>query len=306
MSVLVFGSLNMDLVVLTPRSPLAGETLIGHTFFTTPGGKGANQAVAAARLGASTAMVGRVGADLFGSTLLQQLSITGVKVEGVITDSEQLSGVALITLDDMAQNRIIVVPGANGAIGSEDLTRLSSLLTESTVLLLQLEIPLEVVTAAAQLAVRQGLKVILDPAPALPLPPELYQATTILTPNETEAAVLVGFPLSSDEAIIAAAKELHQRGAGTVIIKLGSRGIYWTDGLKREFRSALPVRAIDTVGAGDAFNGALAVALAEGKDLNEALNWGLVAGSLATTKTGAQAAMPEREALYLALTSLKN
>jgi ribokinase len=304
MAVLVLGSINMDLVVRTPRWPASGETLTAHTFATAPGGKGANQAVAAARLGVPTRLIGRVGDDGFGTELRVGLQAAGVATSGIAVADGTPSGVALIAVDDAAQNRIIVVPGANGAVGAPELDRLRAALPGARVLLLQLEVPLETVVAAAQMAHAAGLTVILDPAPAPPtgLPAALYSATTLLTPNDTEAAALVGFPLDDDAAIRRAGRGLVARGAANVIITLGSRGAFWTDGRDAAFYDAVPVAAVDTVAAGDAFNGALAAALAEGQPLPEAIRWGLAAGAYAVTQPGAQAAMPDRAALLALLT----
>ncbi len=297
MSVLVLGSLNMDLVVRTPRFPLAGETLTGHSFSQTYGGKGANQAVAAARMGAETKMFGRVGNDFFGEGLRQQLEAAGIDSNGVSVATGEASGIALITIADNAQNQIIIVRGANGLVGASEISNLRPALAGAKVLLLQLEIPLETVYQAAQIAAAAGLTVILDPAPVPveKLPDGLYEYVGILTPNETEAASLVGFPLTDEVAIKEAGRVLHRRGSKVVIIKLGSRGIFWTDGKVEEFCSTFPVQVIDTVGAGDAFNGALAAALAESQALPEALKWGLAGGALAVTRPGAQSAMPYRE-----------
>lgn len=306
MAVVVFGSINMDLIVHTPRWPVAGETVTGQTFYTVPGGKGANQAVAAARLGAPTRMAGRVGSDAFGSQLRAHLQTEGVDVAGVALDGDQPSGVALIAVDAAAQNRIIVVPGANGAVGAADLTRLEAALAGARVLLLQLEVPLDAVLGAARAAAAAGVPVVLDPAPVPdPLPGELLAQATILTPNEPEAAALLGFPLDGEAAIVRAGRALVARGAHNVIITLGSRGVYWTDGRAEVFRPGVPVAAVDTVGAGDAFNGALAVALAEGHPLDIAITWGLAAGALAVTQPGAQAALPTRAALLALLAQVR-
>lgn len=303
MSVIVFGSINMDLVVQASRFPLAGETITGESFFEVPGGKGANQAVAAARLGAPTSMVGRVGNDKFGVTLLQGLRSHGIDTRGVSVDPEITSGLALIIVDSSGQNRIIVIPGANGRVGEKELDSLDADLEGAAVLLLQLETPPEVVTRAARIATGKGIKIVLDPAPvpAVALPAELYRLAGILTPNETEAALLVGFPLDTEKAVVEAGRILLGRGVETVIIKLGSRGIYWTDGKTTEFRPTFLVKPVDTVAAGDAFNGALAVALDEGKSFSDALDWGLAAGALAVTKSGAQSSLPDRAALLTML-----
>ncbi|MDQ2809476.1 MAG: ribokinase, partial [Chloroflexota bacterium] len=254
MTVVVFGSINMDLVVQTPRAPVAGETLIGQRFFTAPGGKGANQAVAAARLGAVTRMVGRVGADAFGAALRDNLRAAGVDVAGVLTDAQESSGVALITVAAAGENRIIVVPGANGALDAADVGRLRTALVGARVLLLQAEVPLIAVQAAAVAARAAGVLCILDPAPVpvAGLPPDLLALADILTPNEGEAAALVDFPLDNDAAVMRAATVLHAGGARQVVITRGAAGIYWSDGTNSGFQPALPVAAVDTVGAGDA------------------------------------------------------
>ncbi len=303
MAVVVFGSINMDLVVRTPRLPSAGETLSGGHFFTAPGGKGANQAVAAARLGAPTRMVGRVGDDVFGETLRQGLRDDGVDVASVAIVREQPSGVALITVDDAGENTIVVVSGANGGLGDDDLARLDDALSEARVLLLQLEVPLEAVIAAARRAHERGVAVVLDPAPARPLPAALYAATAILTPNAGEAAALVGFALDGDAAIERAARVLLERGVGSVVIKLGADGAYYHDGTDGAFVPSYKVTAVDTVAAGDAFNGGLAAALHDGHSFEQAVRWGIATGALAVTKAGAQPALPRRDALLSLLGS---
>ncbi|MGB9753715.1 ribokinase [Roseiflexus castenholzii] len=303
MTIVVFGSINMDLVVRTPRLPAPGETLTGHSFFTAPGGKGANQAVACARLGAPTRMVGRVGDDLFGEQLRHSLRSFGVQDDGVLTTPGP-SGVALIAVDDAAENTIVIVPGANGAVGSEDMPRLERALDGARALLLQLETPLATVAAAARAGRARGATVILDPAPALPLPDELYALADILTPNESEATTLTGIPVHDEQSAAAAARALLARGARTVIIKLGARGALAADANGVRFWPAFTVTAVDTVAAGDAFNGGLAVALSEGRPFEEAIRWGLAAGALSVTKHGAQPSMPDRAEL-LALSGVR-
>ncbi len=287
----------MDLVVRTPRLPAPGETLTGRSFVTVPGGKGANQAVACARLGAQTRMVGRVGGDLFGTQLLGDLQRAGVITEGIQVDPEQESGVALIAVDDRVENNIIIVPGANGAVGPEDLVRLEEVLPLAKVLMLQLEIPLKISLEAARMAGERGVTVILDPAPAQKLPRELYPLVDVLTPNETETANLVGFEIEGIGFAEKAAHEMLDRGARQVIVKMGALGAYYADKYGGEFYDALEVKAVDTVAAGDAFNGALAVALSEEKSFDEAMRWAVSAGALAVTRSGAQDAMPTRAEL---------
>lgn len=295
MTLLVFGSINMDLVARTPRLPAPAETIIGHEFFTAPGGKGANQAVAAAKLNVPTTMIGRVGGDSFGVELQQNLQAVGVDTTAVLTDAEVSSGVAIIAVDDQAQNNIIIVPGANGRVGQPDVERLAQHLAHAKVLLLQLEVPLEATIAAAQRARDHGVTVILDPAPAQSLPPQLYRLVNIITPNEVEAAQLVGFPVTTDSEALRAAVTLLERGVEIAIIKLGAHGVVFAAKTGQQgFVPAFKVKAIDTVAAGDAFNGGFAAALIQGLALEQAIKWGAAAGALSATKAGAQPSMPNR------------
>ncbi len=294
--IIVFGSINMDLVAKTPRLPVAGETLQGYQFFTAPGGKGANQAVASARLGIPTHLVGRLGNDDFGRQLRQDLQASGVHTDGILVDNAASSGVAIIAVDDAGENNIIIVPGTNGLVNQQDVERLTNLLAGAAALLLQLEIPLPAVLAAAQAAREVGVPVILDPAPAQgDLLPELYPLVDIITPNEIEASQLVGFPVDGQEAVAKASDDLRQRGVSTVIVKLGAQGVFCTTEEEAFFVPAFSVQAIDTVAAGDAFNGGLAAALAEGRPLREAVVWGAASGALSATKAGAQPSLPNRE-----------
>lgn len=296
MSVLVFGSLNMDLVIRTHRLPQPGETIAGHSFETVPGGKGANQAVAVARLGVPVKMGGRVGGDEFGKMLIESLQVAGVNCEDVKVDEAVSSGVAAIAIDDAGENHIIIVPGANGQVDAADVDRLPFL--GSKVLLLQLEIPLAIVLAAAQAAQQAGAIVILDPAPApTQIPPELYAAIDILTPNQVEAEQLTGIVVLDQASAILAARRLREQGVATVIVKMGAQGALCATVAEEFWVSPFRVRAIDTVAAGDAFNGGLAAALAEGRSLPEACRWAAAAGALAVTVKGAQSAMPTRAEL---------
>ncbi len=285
----------MDLVAKTPRLPVAGETLQGYEFFTAPGGKGANQTVAAARLGVPTQMVGRVGGDEFGRQLLVGLQAAGVQTDGVLVDEATSSGVAVITVDDAGENNIIIIAGANGRLNETDVERLSSRLPGAAALLMQFEIPMPVVQQAAQAAHSAGVPVILDPAPVRDVPTELYPLVDIITPNQLEASGLVGFPVDGQETAAKASAELRQRGVGTVIVKLGAQGVFCATAEETFFVPAFSVQAVDTVAAGDAFNGALAVALAEGRPMREAVVWGAAAGAISATKAGAQPSLPNRE-----------
>lgn len=296
MTVIVFGSINMDLVARTSRLPVPGETLLGQSFFTAPGGKGANQAVAIARLGIPTQIVGRVGEDSFGRELLHSLQTAGVQTEHVVVDEAVSSGVAAIAVDNTGENQIIIIPGANGQIDQTDIERLKSLLTEAATLLLQLEIPISAVWKAAQAARKVGVRVILDPAPAqIDIPEELYALVDIMTPNEIEAGQLVGFPVDGVEAATKAANVLLQKGVGSAIVKLGAKGAVCATTEETFFVPAFSVSAVDTVAAGDAFNGGLAAALVEGHSLRQAVVWGAAAGALAATKPGAQSSMCDRQ-----------
>jgi len=295
MSILVFGSLNIDLVVQATRLPTPGETLLGKHFERIPGGKGANQAVAVARQQVPTAMVGRVGADSFGRDLRQALKQDGVDDESIQTDPHQHTGVAAIAVADTGENHILVVPGANGAVGDADLTQLEARLPTARILLLQLEIPIPAVVEAATRAHKAGITVILDPAPAPPdLPASLYQHTHILTPNQVEAAQLVGFPVDTVAAATEAARRLRQLGCEIVLVKLGGQGVVAAIAEETFHVPAFSVPVVDTVAAGDAFNGGLAVALYEGQSFPDAIAWASATAALSITQSGAQPSLPTR------------
>ena len=301
--VVVLGGINMDLVAVAPRFPEDGESVVGTGFLTYAGGKGANQAVAAARMGAHVKMVGRVGRDRFGSELLESLSASGVDVSGVEADPDASSGVATISIDASAQNRIIQIPGANATCGDSEVRRAMVVMEDASVLMLQLELPLEVSVGAAREAAAMGKMVILDPGPALPLPHELYASCSYITPNETEAQTLAGFPVLDVASAEVAARELLSRGVGCAVLKLGALGACYTAGSRVVHVPGFPVDAVDTVAAGDAFNAALAVALAEGRSVEESMRWAAAAGALAVTTPGAQDSMPWRHEVEAFLTS---
>ncbi len=299
MTIIVFGSINIDLVATAPRLPIAGETILGEDFFQVPGGKGANQAVALTKLRVYTQIVGRVGGDTFGRELLQNFHKYGIETNHISVDKEVSSGVAIINVNHQGENQIVVVPGANGRVNQEDVERLSQLLPQATLLLLQLEIPLPMVIAAAQAAKQANVKVILDPAPAQShLPDELYSLVDIITPNEVEAGQLVGFSVTDQKTAAKAAQILLERGVECAIIKLGAKGVYCATNEENFFIPPFPVNTIDTVAAGDAFNAGLTAALSTGHSLQQAVIWGAAAGALATTKLGAQTSLPNKSTFY--------
>lgn len=297
--ILSLGGINMDLVTFGERLPADGETVVGERFVTYGGGKGANQAVATARMGARAAMVGRVGDDVFGPQLVERLQAAGVATESVGITAGVSSGIAAISVGAGGQNRITQVLGANDTCGDAEYDAIAEVLLrrEVAALLLQLEVSVELSLRVAELAAAQGVTVILDPGPARPIPAAFYRQLAVITPNETEAAALVGYPIGVGDTVERAAQELLTRGVGAAVVTLGAQGAYWTDGAAGGYVAPFPVAAVDTVAAGDAFNGGLAVALAEGRALPDAVRWGAAAGALAVTLIGAQDAMPERAAV---------
>jgi ribokinase len=294
MSVVVLGSLNMDLTTYVPRLPRPGETLLGRSFKIVPGGKGANQAVAAARLGSEVRLFGRVGRDEFGETHVLAMQQEGVDILGVTRDDLHATGLAVISVEDSGENCITVISGANMAVGDDDVARCTQAMSEANVLLLQLEIPVEANLAAAGEAHRRGLTVILDPAPAGSLPDALFPLIDVITPNEVEAASLVCRPVETEADAFAALSMLRKKGVPTAIIKMGDRGVVYQTASDRGHVSAFQVDAVDSVAAGDAFNGALATALDEGHGFRQAVRWGAAAGALAVTRNGALPSLPRR------------
>ncbi|MFZ3279826.1 ribokinase [Pseudomonas sp.] len=291
-NVVVIGSLNMDLVTRAPRLPRGGETLIGHSFTTVSGGKGANQAVAAARLGAQVAMVGCVGNDDYGVQLRDALLAEQIDCQAVSVVDDS-SGVALIVVDDNSQNAIVIVAGANGAMTPAVIDRFDAVLQAADVIICQLEIPDATVGHALKRARALGKIVILNPAPASrPLPADWFAAIDYLIPNESEAAALSGLPVDSLQTAESAASHLIRLGAGKVIITLGAEGSLFANGKGFEHFPAPKVKAVDTTAAGDTFVGGFAAALASGKSEAEAIRYGQIAAALSVTRAGAQPSIP--------------
>ncbi len=292
--IIVVGSLNMDLVVRSPRHPLPGETLLGSDFQTFPGGKGANQAVAAARVGGIVSMVGRVGNDDFGTALLQNLATNGVDAVHVRRDDEAATGVALITVAANGQNTIVVAQGANGQVVPNDVVAARDLFGDGDVLLLQLEIPVPAVARAVEAARKRGTRVVLNPAPAQPLDGALLKQVDVLVPNQSELGLLTGMTVESIEDVTAAAYALRAQGVNNVIVTLGGDGVLVLDEMNVSHLPPYDADVVDTTAAGDAFVGAFAVALGRGGTLVEAARWGNAAGALAVTRAGAQPSLPSR------------
>jgi ribokinase len=295
--VVVFGSLNMDLVLRVPRAPGAGETLTAHGFATHPGGKGANQAVACARQGARVVMAGRVGEDAFGEALRAAVLADGIDARHVVPTAGLTTGLALIMVDDAAENRITIVPGANAVVTEADADGIREELATARVLMLQCEVPMAAVQRAAELAREAGCAVVLNPAPAQPLPEALWGNVDILVLNETEAALLGGASVRDVRTAGEVGLMLHARGPRHVIVTLGSDGLVIANDRGVRHFAALPVKAVDTTAAGDTFIGALCAALAGGEPMDAGLARGIRAAALCVTRAGAQASIPRYEEL---------
>lgn len=302
--IIVVGSINMDLVFRTHQLPRPGETRTGHSFQQVPGGKGANQAVAVARLGAQVSMVGRIGEDGFGRTLIEGLVEEGIDTKFVTVTPNCSSGLAVIGVEDSGQNFITVIPGANGYVTSDDVSTAEELFPLADVLLLQFEIPLPAVQKAIELAHRYGVKIILDPAPSLKVVPADLLQVDVICPNETEAESLCGQVVDSIETATSAVQQIGRRGPRISLITLGSRGAIVFDGKTAEYVPPFAVNAVDTTAAGDAFAAAFGIALAEQMPVSEATRFAAAAGALATTQHGAQPAMPTRDAVEALLQSM--
>lgn len=292
--ILIIGSSNTDMVIKTERFPTPGETIIGGNFFLFPGGKGANQAVAAARLGGNVTFIAKVGKDIFGQQALQQFRKEKIDTRLIIEDPSQPSGTALITVDAKGENTIVVAPGANGSLFPEDLEAAGMIFTTADVLLMQLEIPLKTVVAACQKAKAANKKVILNPAPATTLPDSIFGDLYLITPNRAEAEFLSGVKITDMISAEDASRRLLKKGVRNVVITLGPEGVYIHDGNSGNHIPAPKVHAVDTTAAGDIFNGALAVALCEGLSLTSAAEFANRCAAISVTRMGAQASAPFR------------
>jgi ribokinase len=290
--IIVIGSSNTDMVIVSERLPKPGETILGGQFLLNPGGKGANQAVAAAKLGGETHFVCKVGNDVFGEMARKQFIEIGINSEFVQTDPENPSGVALINVDAQGENCITVASGANGNLTKADIDHASILFESGDILLIQLEIPLESVWYAVEKAAQKGVKVILNPAPAAKIPDHIYPHLFAITPNETEIELLTGIAVTHLDEAKKAADQLLQKGAKHVIITLGAQGAFYKSANEELFVPTQAVKAVDTTAAGDCFNGALAVAIAQQKSWLDALTFSCRAATFSVMHAGAQASMP--------------
>ncbi|TCC88726.1 ribokinase [Pedobacter frigiditerrae] len=293
-SILVVGSSNTDMVIKADHLPSPGETILGGTFLMNPGGKGANQAVAAARLGGSVTFICKTGNDIFGKQSVQLFEDEGIDVSHLLSDSKNPSGVALITVDKNAENCIVVASGANASLSVADLQQSDAVIKNAEIVLMQLEIPLETVAYVAEIAAASGKKVVLNPAPACKLPESLYRHISIITPNQNEAQLLTGIAVTDVDGAKLAAAVLHEKGVKDVIITLGKAGALVYSKSNYTYIAAEKVIPVDTTAAGDVFNGALAVAISEGKSIEDATVFACKASGIAVTRLGAQSSAPYR------------
>ncbi len=288
----VIGSANTDMVVMTKALPMPGETVIGGTFFMNPGGKGANQAVAASRLGGQVTFVAKVGRDLFGEQMLQQFQREKINTTFVLQDHEHPSGIALIGVDAHGENTIIVAPGSNRHLSVDDVKTALTSIRESAIILIQLEIPIETVEFAITYGKQIGCDVILNPAPVQPIDGKVMEQLYLITPNESEAEMLTGISITNFSAAEQAAIHLFRSGIKNVVITLGAKGAYLYSASFNKLIPAPAVTAVDTTAGGDCFNGALAVALASELALDKAVEFACTAASISVTRIGAQSSMP--------------
>ena len=295
--IVVVGSTNMDMVVKTSHIPAHGETVLGGAFLMNPGGKGANQAVAVARLGGNVQFVSKIGNDVFGKQSFQLFQAEGINTSCILSDESLPSGVALITVDAAGENSIVVAAGANANLLPADIERALGEIGTAGIILLQLEIPLATVQYVAEYAASNGIRVILNPAPAAVLPSQLLSHIDVITPNVTEASMISGIKVSDVETAKQAAKRIRELGVDTVVITMGPAGALVLEGAVFTHVPAPKVQPVDTTAAGDTFNGALAVALSEQKSLPDAVRFACEAAAVSVTRLGAQSSIPYRNEL---------
>jgi ribokinase len=299
--IVVVGSTNVDMVVKAPRIPRPGETVLGGQFATMAGGKGANQAVAAARMGGEVTFVARVGRDAFAQQAVAGFRAEGINTEYVVEDPEAAHGVALILVDQNGENAIAVAPGANARLSPEDVERAEPAIRDCDIVLFQLEVPLPAVIRAAELARKHGKRVILNPAPYLAVPDSLLAQVDLLTPNETEAEMLLGGGEAGLAGVAGTAEELLRRGVGCVVVTMGKEGVFVVSPEEQYHLPGRHVKTVDTTAAGDAFTGALAVCIAEGMEFRRAVRYAVAASSISVTRLGAQPSLPTRAEVEAAL-----
>lgn len=289
----------MDMVVKTHHIPVPGETMLGGSFFMNPGGKGANQAVSVARLGGDVLFITKIGDDIFGKQSSQLFDEEGMDISGLIPDDNNPSGVALITVDKSGENSIVVAPGANANLSRAEVEKVLNKAPAADIMLMQLEIPMDTVKFAASYAAERGIPVVLNPAPANELASELFGFIDIITPNVNEAEMLSGIAVTSVDSARQAAESIHRQGVKNVVVTMGKMGAVILEDGKFHAIPAPVVEAVDTTAAGDAFNGALCVALSERKNLVDAVRFACQAASITVTRMGAQSSMPYRNELVL-------
>ncbi len=294
-SIIVVGSSNTDMIIKLDRIPRPGETILGGEFVTAAGGKGANQAVAAARAGGKVTFIGRVGCDMFGDEAIAGFRRDGINLKHLVRDAKAPSGAALIFVAKDGENSIAVAGGANGRLSPADVRKAKRAFANASAVIMQLETPLETVQAAAELAAKAGVRVILNPAPARSLPDKLLKLVSILTPNETEAELLTGIKVTDEKSAGQAADKLLAKGVETVILTLGARGAFVAGAGIRQLVAGFKVKPVDTTAAGDTFNGALVVALGESLALIDAVRFANAAAAISVTRLGAQPSAPSRK-----------
>lgn len=295
----VVGSLNMDIVIETPHMPTGGETVSGRNVTLVPGGKGANQAYAVGKLGGNVTMIGAVGQDAAGDALLENLKKVNVNVSGIRRMEQGVTGQAYITVDDQGENSIILIAGTNGLVTKELIDDNIDILRESDIVIMQLEIPLDVVEYTKELAIKEGKTIIVDPAPAVTdIPNHFWKGIDYIKPNETELAILTGLKMETRDEIVQGARMMIEKGVKNVIVTLGGDGCLFVTKETEEFFPSHKVKAIDTTAAGDSFTAAFALALSQGKEYKEAIELGQKVSSIVVTKKGAQTSIPTMEEVY--------